>query len=149
MKLSDLGLVIFIGLSIAIVGMANKQLASSSSHPLELVSLRCGLSLLVSLLLLYWIVYANRTSSEKSVSFSSSDLRSTFVFIVATVLVGWALLELMKRYSNTMSILLCGSSAIICAVILSSILQNETLTSRQWIGVACLGLGLYVLMTSR
>jgi drug/metabolite transporter (DMT)-like permease len=139
MNRRDLLLVLLTGFLAGGLVVVNKQLSLSSSHPVAILTLRCGFSLLIALLVL--CILFRTHLRDAFIQLNKNDIQQSILFVFLTFFIGWIMLSLMKDNPASNTAMLCIASGLIFSMILSALLLSERHTKTELIGFGIILIG--------
>ena len=123
MNRQDLLLIVLVGLLAGCVTLLNKALSASSSHPVEIIVVRFGISLLVALAIL--LLFVRKDAQDAFSNMTKQDCFYCFLFVVITFAIAWIALHLMKTNKGSTVSFMCVGLGLISSLILSYLVNNE------------------------
>jgi drug/metabolite transporter (DMT)-like permease len=123
MNQQDLLLVLLTGFLAGLITILNKRLSSSSSHPVEILVVRFGLSLLVAFAIL-WLFVRKETQDAFS-NMSKQDWVHCAFFVIITFTIAWIALRLMKNNKGSTVSFMCVGLGLMSSLILSYLVHHE------------------------
>ena len=123
MNRRDLLLVILTGFLAGVITILNKRLSSSSSHPVEIIAVRFGISLLVALLIL--LLFVRKEAQDAFSNMTKQDCFYCFLFVIITFAIAWIALYLMRNNKGSTVSFMCVGLGLMSSLILSYFVHNE------------------------
>ena len=123
MNRQDLLLIVLVGFFAGCVTLLNKKLSASSSHPVEIIAVRFGISLLVALAIL--LLFVRKEAKDAFSNMTKQDCFYCFLFVVITFAIAWIALHLMKTNKGSTVSFMCVGLGLMSSLILSYLVHNE------------------------
>lgn len=119
----DLFLILLTSFLIGCITVLNKRLSSSSSHPVEILVVRFGLSLLVAFAILF--IFVHKETQDAFSNMRKEDWIYCALFVVITFTIAWIALNLMKRHKGSTVSFMCVGLGLISSLVLSYLVNKE------------------------
>ena len=123
MNRQDLLLIVLVGFFAGIITLLNKRLSASSSHPVEIIAVRFGISLLVALAIL--LLFVRKEAKDAFSNMTKQDCFYCFLFVVITFVIAWIALHLMKTNKGSTVSFMCVGLGLMSSLILSYLVHDE------------------------